>query len=210
LVLLAFAVTLAASAETLVSVTFDQKGWDPGTWVIAKNPGVPHLGKWVQREKCIENETPTDPARKSALDATLTTMVYGKRFAGDCTAAATFEIGAGAAPGIVIAQDWAPDAEGQPQYGEFYEVVIYEKGVNLWHHFTKDGKPLYELTAYCNFSLKADTAYKLQVTRKAKTLEMSIAGQRMGVLVPALANELYFGVEGCEGVCRVYDFAVTR
>ena len=54
------------------------------------------------------------------------------------------------------------------------------------------------------------THYKLQVVRKGKSLEMSIAGQQIGVLIPALANELYYGVEGCEGVCRVYDFAATR
>lgn len=199
-----------AEPETLLSVSFAKDAWNPGDWVIAKNPTVPHLGMWVQRDTCIENETPTDPAQKSSLDQTLTTMVYAKPFAGDFAAAATFEIGSGAAPGIVLAQDWASDAEGRPQYGEFYEVIIYEKGINLWHHFARDGKRTYELSAYSTFALKADTPYKLKVVRKAKTLDISVGEHQIGVLIAPLAPELFVGLEGCEGVCRVSDFSVTH
>jgi hypothetical protein len=200
----------AIGAETLLSVSFAQGAWDPSAWVLAKNPTVPHLGKWAQRDICVGNETTADPAKKSSLNDTLTTMVYGKPFAGDCTVAATFEIGAGAAPGIVVAQDWAPDGEGRPQYGEFYEVIIYEKGINLWHHFARDGKRLYELSAYSTFPLKPDTRYTLRVQRKKQTLDISVDGHQIGLLIPLLPNELYLGCEGCEGVCRLYDFAVTR
>lgn len=103
---------VAVGGEALLSVSFAKDKWDPSAWVIAHNPTVPHPGKWVQRETCIENETPADPAKKSSLNDTMTTMVYGKKFSGDYTIAATFEIGAGAAPGIVLAQDWAPDDKG--------------------------------------------------------------------------------------------------
>ncbi|MBI3923355.1 MAG: hypothetical protein HY318_18180, partial [Armatimonadetes bacterium] len=171
---------------------------------------VQHPGKWIQRDTCIENVTPADPAKRSSLEDTLTTMVYSKKFTGDYTIAATFEIGAGAAPGIVLAQDWAPDDKGQPTYGEFYEVVIYEKGINLWHHFAREGKRLYEKSAYETFPLKPDTPYKLEVKRKGKNLEFSIDGHQMGLLVPSLSDELFVGIEGCEGVCRIMDFTVTR
>jgi hypothetical protein len=171
---------------------------------------VPRPGKWIQRDTCIENETPADPVKRSSLEETLTTMVYGKKFAGDYTVTATFEIGAGAAPGIVLAQDWTRDDKGQPTYGEFYEVVIYEKGINLWHHFAREGKCLYEKSAYETFPLKADTRYQLTVRKKGKSLAFLIDGHEMGVLVPALADELFVGVEGCEGVCRIMGFTVTR
>ena len=35
-------------------------------------------------------------------------------------------------------------------------------------------------------------------------------GSSLGILVPALAHELYLGVEGCEGVSRALDLAVAR
>ena len=201
---------VAAAEETLLSVSFADKAWDPTVWTVAKNPTVAYFGKWIQREKCLENATPTDPARQSALDETLTTMVYSTKFRDDYTITATFEIGAGSAPGIVLAQDFAPDEQGRPQYGEFYEAIIYEKGINLWHHFARDGKRLYEKTAYSTFPLKPDTPYKFEVRRRGKTLQMTVAGHEVGVLIPALADELYLGVEGCEGVSRVFDFVVAR
>jgi len=209
LVVLAAISGAALAAECLVSLKFTPGGWDPAAWTLCKNPGVDHLGKWVQREDCVENETPTD-RKTQALDQTLTTMIYNTKFKGDFTATATFEIGAGSAPGIIIAQDFAPDAQGRPQYGEFYEVIIYEKGLNLWHHFAKDGKRTYEKTAYSDFALKPDTRYKLEVRRQKQSVEMSVDGHIVGVLINSLSDEVYLGVEGCEGVSRVYDFSVSR
>ena len=203
-------VAVALCEEPLLSVSFAKDAWDPAQWVLGKNPTVAALNHWVQRDTCIENATPVDPAKRSSLEETLTTMVYAKPFVGDCAVAATFRLGPGGAPGIVLAQDWAPDATGRPQYGEFYEAIIYERGINLWHHFAQDGKRTYELAAFYEFELKPDTAYKFTVRRKGKTLEMEVDGHKAGVLVRALADPLFLGLEGCEGVCQVTDFTVTR
>jgi hypothetical protein len=201
---------MVLAAESLVSLKFTPGGWDPAAWTLCKNPTVEHLGKWVQRDDCIENETPADK-KIQALDQTLTTMIYHTKFSGNWTASATFEIGAGSAPGIIIAQDFAPDAQGRPQYGEFYEAIIYEKGLNLWRHFaTAEGKRAYELAVYSTFALKPDTRYTLTVTRKGKRLEMNVDGHIVGLTVSALPAEVFLGVMGCEGVSRVYDFAVSR
>lgn len=208
--ILAALCTAALAAEPLLSVSFAKDAWDSAAWVIAKNPTVEHLGQWVQYGKYIENATSADPAKKNALEESLTTMIYGKPFTGDYTVSATLQIGAGSAPGIIIAQDWAPDAQGRPQYGEFYECIIYEKGINLWHHFARDGKRTYEKYAWSDFALKPDTPYKFEVRKKGKSLLMTIDGHDVGVLVNALPDSLFLGLEGCEGVCRAYDFSVTR
>ena len=210
-ILLLSLAAVAGAAESLASLTFARDAWDPAAWTLCKNPTVDYLGKWVQRDDCIENETPADPAKRSALEGSLTTMIYNTKFGGNWTASATFEIGAGSAPGIIIAQDWAPDAQGRPQYGEFYEVIIYEKGLNLWHHFAgPDGKRAYEKTSYSTFALQPDTHYTLQVQRRKQSLQMTVDGHIVGVLVNSLPAEVFLGVEGCEGVSRVYDFAVSR
>lgn len=214
--------SITFAAETLVDLKFTPDGWDPAAWTLCKNPTVEYLGKWIQRPDCIENETPTDPAKKNALDQTLTTMIYNQKLSGNFTASATFQIGAGSAPGIVLVQDWAPDAQGRPQYGEFYEVIIYEKGINLWHHFAKDGKRTWEKTAYSDFALKPDTGYRLQAERKGKSIAMTVTPaaatvpeaqpepHMIGVLLNSLPDDLYVGVLGCEGVSRVYDLRVER
>ena len=210
-VLLLSALCAAAhAAEPLLSVSFAEKAWDPAAWTLCRNPTVDYLGKWVQHDTYVENETPADPAKRSALEGSLTTMVYTTKFTGDYTVAATLQIGAGAAPGIIIAQDLTTDDKGRPQYGEFYECIIYEKGLNLWHHFARDGKRTYEKTSWSDFALKPDTPYKFEVHKKGKSLLLSVDGNDVGVLIQTLPDELYLGVEGCEGICRAYDFSVTR
>jgi hypothetical protein len=218
---------VASAAETVVSLKFTPGGWDPAAWTLCRNPTVDHLGKWVQLADCVQNETPGGNVQ--ALEQTLTTMVMNNKVSGNFTATASFEIGAGSAPGIILAETIAPDAQGRPQYDGFYEVIIYEKGLNLWHHFTPGSKPPYEKTAYADFALKPDTRYVLTVTRKGKHLELRVGpaivpaqpamvpappvetvGGRLGVLVSALPEELYVGVLGCEGVSRVYDFSLTK
>jgi len=39
---------------------------------------------------------------------------------------------------------------------------------------------------------------------------MTVDGHTAGVLIHSLADQLVLGVESCEGVCPVTDFAVTR
>jgi hypothetical protein len=198
------------AAESPVSLKFARDGWDPTAWTLCKNPTVEHLGQWVQRDDCIENWTPPDK-KTQALNETLTTMIYNKPVSGNFLATATFEIGAGSAPGMVLVQDWAPDAQGRPQYGEFYEVIIYEKGLNLWHHFaTPEGKRTWEKTCYGTFALQPDTRYTLQVRRQKQSLQMMVDGHIVGVLLNALPADLFVGVLGCEGISRVYDFALEQ
>ena len=200
---------LSFCEEPLLSVSFAKDAWNPADWVLAHNPTIAHLGQWVQRDDCIENATSADPAKASSLEESLTTMVYSKPFAADFTASATFRIGPGAAPGIVLAQDWAPDGDNRPQYGEFYEAIIYERGINLWHHFAQDGKRTYEKSAFYEFELKPNASYEFTVRRKGQALEMSVDGHKAGVLVHTLPEKLFLGVEGCEGVCQVMNFKVT-
>lgn len=207
IVIVLLVATIATAEETLVSLKFGQGQWDPAQWTLCTNPGVDHLGGWVQGPDYIQNES---PGNTQALEQTLTTMIYNTKLTGNFTASATFEIGAGSAPGIILAQDYAPNDKGRPQYGEFYEVIIYEKGLNLWHHFPGEHKPPYEKTSYSNFELKPDTHCTLTVKRQKQSVEMAVDGHIVGVLLNTLPEDLFIGVEGCEGISRVYDFSVTR
>lgn len=209
------------AAETVVDVSFADGAWDKSVWTMAKSPIVDYFGDWIQLQTCIENVTPEDPKERSKLVGTLTTMVYHTPITGNWRASATFEIGSGAAPGIIIAQDIAPDAQGRPEYGIYYEAIIYEKGINLWYHFAQeDGKRKWHKALYARLPLQADTPYTLRIQRSGQSLDLQVLGpraegeavilQQVGVMLPTLTDGVYLGIEGCEGVCRALDFKVER
>jgi hypothetical protein len=210
----------APAAEAVVDVSFAEGAWDPAVWTMAKSPIVDYFGDWIQRDNCIENVTPDDPEKRHALDGTLTTMVYKTPFSGNWTVSATFEIGPGAAPGIVIAQDIAADDQGRPEYGIYYEAIVYEKGINLWYHFAQDdGKRKWHKALYARFPLQPDTPYTLTIQRKGQALDLQVlnpaaadqqALQQTGLTLPTLPGEVYLGIEGCEGICRTLDFKVIK
>jgi len=203
-------VAIQGRAETLFSTKFNKGGWNPEEWILAKSPELNHFGKWVQRDASIENETPADEAKKTSWAETFTTMVYKDKVGGDVTISSTMEFLDRYAPGIVLVQEIGSDKEGKPEYREFFEVCIYNEGVNIWQHFFKDGKWGHKKTAYENFTLKPNTHYRLEIKKKGKEFSVAIDGHKFGYLEVSLPEEVYAGIEGCEGVNRFYDFAIDK
>ena len=77
-------------------------------------------------------------------------------------------------------------------------------GINIWHHYFKDGKPFWKLTAYERFTLKPNTRDELKVEysrrRTDKMLSVSVDGHEFGYLDNSLPDELYVGLTGIEGI----------
>ena len=219
IVLFVFLFSGCASAEPLFNCSFAKGGWDPNEWTLVKSPRWDHFGSWVQRDLYIENQTPADaePAdltSKPHAAETYTSMVLKKQFTGRVTISATMEFTDRMAPLIVISSELGEDKKGRTEYREHYEIVLFEKGVNIWHHYFKNGKPYWKKAAYSHFSLKPNIQYKIKVkispTPKGKILSVFVAGQEFGYIDDSLPNKFYVGITGCEGINRFYDFAVEK
>jgi len=199
--------------------SFKPGGWDSNDWVLVKSARWEHFGGWVQRKDCIENETPAGVApeqlrTKKYAPQTYTSMVLKQKVGGkrvDVYAGMAFT--ERMAPLIVIAPDLGEDAKGRPEYGEHWEIVLYDQGINVWHHKPKDGKLWWRKAAFARYTFKPNTRYELGVrierTRKGRMLSLSIDGElKLGYSDAALPDEFHVGITGCEGVNRFYDFSV--
>ena len=140
---LVLAITLActlgtARAGTVFHCSFARGAWDPNRWMLVKSPRWSHFGGWVQKDDCIENETPADAAAKDLLGKrapeTYTSMVLKRTFSGNVVVRSTMEFTDRMAPLIVLAPTLGKAAKGRPEYREHYEVVLYDGGINVWHH----------------------------------------------------------------------------
>ncbi len=206
------------SAGELFHCSFAQNAWSPKQWILVKSPRWNYFGGWVQRADCIENQTPAGVPEKDLLGKraaeTYTSMVLDRRFSGNITVQAGMEFTDRMAPLIVIAPVLGRDGKGRPEYREHFEVVIFDRGVNVWHHFFDNGRPSWIKAAYWRFPLEANHRYRLTVrlgrNSHGRTLTLRVAGHELGYSDPSLPREFYVGITGCEGRNRFYDFRVEN
>jgi len=214
--MMVFIVTALAMAGQGFDGSFARNQWKPDNWMRVKSPRWEHFGGWAQKDDCIENETPVGANPKELLGKlaaqTYASMVLKEKFKGNVTVSAKMEFTDRMAPLIVIAPELGKSAKGVSEYREHFEIVIFDKGVNVWHHFFAAGKPAWKKAAYSRFTLKPNTRYTLKVklarTPRGKMMTVFVDGHEMGYMDESLPDEFYVGVTGCEGVNRFYDFAV--
>ncbi len=199
-------------AET-VTCRFTPDGWSPADWVMVKSPRFAHFGGWVQRDDHLQNEVPADatPAEWQGKRAgeTYTSMVYGRRVAGNARITTTIAFTPQMAPLIVLAPELGRDAAGRPEYREHWEAVAFNQGANIWHHRWADGKASWTLAAYARFPLQPDTKYLFELEVKNRQLIVRLAGHEFGYRDESLPAEYHLGLTGCEGLNRFYDVTIT-
>jgi len=197
------------------SCRFAEGGWQAADWTLVKSPRWERLGEWVQEAGAIRNQTPpaaaaADLLGKSAPE-TYTSMVVAKPFEGNLSVRTTLAFEDQMAPLIVLAPELGKDAGGRPEYREHFEIVAYNKGINVWHHTWADGKPAWKKAAYWSFEVEPGTPCVLEVqvnhSSRGPMMVVRLDGREMGYLDPSLPTRCYVGITGCEGVNRFYDFS---
>jgi hypothetical protein len=205
-------------AAPLFQCSFAKGKWDPNQWIMVKSARWDYFGGWIQRDMCIENQTPSGASEDELIDSlagkTYTSMVLKEQFTGAIEITAAMEFTYRMAPLIVIAPQLGEDKKGRTEYREHYEIVLAYDGVNVWHHNFRDGKPYWKLAAFSHFAVKPNVQHKLKVkisqNRRGKTLLVSVAEHEFGFMDDSLPDKFYAGITGCEGVNRFYDFMVER
>jgi len=202
--------------EPLFHCSFGKNCWEPDEWIMVKSPRWDYFGSWIQRDSYIENQTPAgvEPIKLESEHAaeTYTSMVLKRQFSRPVTIIATMSFTSRMAPLMVISKKLGADKDSRAEYREHYEIVIYDRGINIWHHRFIDGKACWQRIACNRFRLDANIPYQVKVAisqeAKDKTLSVSVAGHELGYIDDSLPEEFYVGITGCEGINRFYDFRV--
>lgn len=199
-----------------MKISFAKDKWSMQDWMIVKYPGLVNGGSWIQEKDCIINATPTDASPEDMCEGgrytteTFVGMILRNSFDSSKKVAATMSFDYKMSPLIDIACE--PDTSGEvPVFQERYEVVIYDKGINVWEHFLQEGKIKFRRILFYHRNLIAKKKYhlELEVNGQEKTLTVILEGTRMTLDAPLLPNRFYAGIMACEGINRFYDFEVT-
>jgi hypothetical protein len=192
---------------------------------MVKGPRWNKLGAWSQQDDHIVQQLPENASeidlQKHMHEDAYVAMCYAKKIKMAkkviCSSVMSFDYRM--APLIVIAPELGKNEQfNAPEFREHWEIVLYDLGINVWHHYmTADGKPAWHKAA--SLLLKPDNIYKPNLRHD---LKVSISKSRKGhkemfvtcgdyvlqYVDESLPDEFYAGILGCEGRNMFYDFSV--
>ncbi|MCC7265360.1 MAG: hypothetical protein IT369_22885 [Candidatus Latescibacteria bacterium] len=192
--------------------SFLPQGWSAADWIAVGSPRWAWRGAWVQEEDHIRNQAPADASPEEWLGSrapeTYASQVWQEQVSGPLRVGAEVSFDHRMAPLIVLAPELAANCNSQPQYREHYEVVLYDEGINVWHHTFALGRPRWQQLARHPFAVAAGQRHLLEVETGPAALVVRAAGQQVQVPCPALPPRCFVGLTGCEGTNRFYSFSV--
>ena len=208
---------VAMAAEIGVKYSFAAGKWQADDWLQVKSPRWDYRGEWEQRDDHIVNRVPAgspEDLQGKLAPQTYTSMILKKQFSGSAVISARMEFDYRMAPLIVIAPTYGADAQGRPEYREHWEIVLYDKGINVWHHYYRDGKPSWRKAAALTTTFKPGVPYRLEVKLEFAAsgcfLTVTCGDHTFGYHDDNLPKNYYVGITGCEGSNRFYDFTIEK
>jgi hypothetical protein len=194
-----------------------------------------HDAEFLQMPKCIQNRVPeglTDEELQGKKgNAGYAIMLLKQKFKGSTVITCNMEFDYRMAPGIIISFEPVKYGKDKLELREHYEVILYDDGLNLWHHYFEKGAPgskdpriiksgvEQKWRKACHLTekkfYKPKTKYELKVnvrqTSRGPQIDISCGGRTIGCYAPRVpAGEYRIGLVGCEGRNRFYDFKVTN
>lgn len=189
---------------------FTPGNWSQDDFLITRSPRWEYSSSWVQKDDCITNSLPADmsceDARTSRIGETYISMLYKQPLCGSIHVETTCSFAYRMAPLIVLSKELTPVLH------EHLEIVVFDRGINLWHHFFHDGVPSWKLIAYQDLNLKANKkhllAVELRFSDRGPFIFMGIDKPQFGCrLADDWGQECYAGITACEGSNNFYSFA---
>ena len=167
---------------------------------------------FIQEDTCVVNAANSDPAMPHGYDYINLFLKEPYKVGTKLSMETSFEdFGA---PNICLATTLDVDADGYVRHGEYYEVVLHEKGLSFWKLFLVDGVQKWYRIVSTFFSVAANEIHTLNVNIESgknndKFLRVDVNGENEVYLrVGDLPDEVYVGVSACEQINRIYSFSV--
>ena len=221
-VMAAMAAGLQLTAVQARTFDFSAGKWDRGAFFEARNDDWNRGAPIVQMPDCVMNAndpswTDEDLFKNHQADV-YSSLILTNRFCGDVTFSSRMSFDHRMAPALVVAGEFATDAQGRKAFRDHYEIVLFEDGLNVWRHRRPGGgKSEIEKVAYAAHVFRKGTPYELKVAVRRKKayggrlttdIEVSADGAEVGFRDETVPATCSIGLLGSEGRCRFYDLTV--
>ncbi|MBQ3048517.1 MAG: hypothetical protein IJC94_01030 [Oscillospiraceae bacterium] len=189
-----------------MKIDFSRGNWTMDGMTYACAWKFDDIRRFVQEDDCIANETDAENPHGYSFVTMLTENTYDS----GSTASATCSFESYGAPILLITDELDVDDRGILRYGNYFEVCIWERGVNLWHYTQKEGKPSWVKAMAAMFPLEGNEKYKISATVVGNGINFEVDGRKFFMRVENMYKKVHFGINACEGLNRFYDFEVKE
>ncbi len=186
-------------------IQFTKDGWSLDKITYAWSRRFPETPTFTQMDDHVENRA--DPAVTYGYEniSLLTKEKYGPGTK-ITTRCAYLEDGA---PLIMLCDKLYTDEAGHLRYDNYFEVVLYKNGINVWRLWNQDGQMTWHKRLGAEFPVSEGEAHELTVVTGEKEFVITVDGtHKLTLRVEDLFPAYHVGIDACEGVNRFWDLAV--
>lgn len=213
------AVPSNAAVTNAVSVSFARGKWDPADFFPAKSWRWDYVGQFDQLDDAIVNKCPDvsgeDIQKKHGNDV-YASLMYKAAVAIPCTVSSRMMFDYRMAPIIVLADDMAwNEKHGCAEFRDHWEICLYDRGFNVWHHFFVNGEQKWHKAASLLLPerewFKPNVVHDVRVTvtrnkNGRKEMLVAVDDYQLTYVDDGIPDRFRAGIIACEGRNFFYDF----
>ncbi len=188
----------------MTTISFVPGGWENAGLSYAYSWRFQELPVFRQEPDCIANSRRADDPSRYDYMGLLAPETY--TCGAKVTARCSFE--EYGAPMLLVSLKDETDEAGVLRTLEYFEIVIYRNGLNVWRHHTEQRRASHYLVLGASFPLAAGEKHTLSAEVGRDRLLLEADGRRFDLFAHDLEDRFRLGYAACEGICRLYAMTV--
>lgn len=193
-----------------MKISFAKDCWDNIPFEYAYTYRFHKFNKFTQEVDCIKNLA-ADNDEDFGCPFENISILSNEKYGAGTSLSTTCSFESYGAPLIVMANELEKGENGVLRYGNYFEVVLYEKGINVWQMKMDEAKKVtWTKLSASVFEVSHNTPHLLKVKIAENGIWTEALGVKTFVYVPDMPKAMHVGIDACEGINRFYDFAIDE
>lgn len=188
----------------LLSVNFKKGEWE-NKLEYAYTSRYEAFPQFVQEKDCVVNQK--NDVNNYGFDNV--TLVTKEKYEEGTTVTAECSFDVMGAP-LILITDGLYEENGKLRFGDYYEVVLYEDGINVWQMYMEDSTVKWNKLLGVAFKVSEKEKHTFSVKLLKQAFEITCGEEKIWLRVPDLPKSVNLGITACEGINRFYGFSVTE
>ena len=189
-----------------MDVSFAKGAWENAGMTYAYSWRFPDLPRFRQEADCVVNTKRSDKPMDFDYVGFLAPGIWAP--GAKITVRTAFEDGG--APMLLLSGENEIDENGVLRTLEYYEIVIWKNGLNVWRHHTEGRETSYYLTLGAAFPLSGGEEHILTMNTRPDRMLLDVDGRKLNLFIHDMPPSFRLGYTACEGYCRLYGMRIEQ